>query len=242
MLFPNPQFSVRFSHKLSTCVLRENLPSRLSSELRVTRHQTHALFAFYVQISLLTPNLLMCVGGCVCVLLLLMLLLCMCAPVCVRGWVLTWTHEPMWQKNPLLYPVNLCVRNPNHTVWLWSLSPWIPGSVLANLSLADLTGINQGSTCQDLLCWSNGSQSSAPRLYLCSIVSKALKNWVDFSKAPNQCEAFYNMCRTPRVKMVMCWFHVHRSCRESQEEGSGGGGSTEPLGCLTLSKLSVSGL
>lgn len=187
----------------------------------------------------------MCVGGCVCVLLLLMLLLlCMCAPVCARGargWVLTWTHEPMWQKTPLLYPVNLCVRNPNHTVWLWSLSPWIPGSVLANLSLADLTGISQGSTCQDLLCWSNGSQSLTPRLYLWSIVSKALKNRVDFSKAPNQCEAFYNMCWAPEWRW---WFADSMSTDHvmSHKRKGVGGGSTRPLGCLTLSKLSVSGL
>lgn len=171
----------------------------------------------------------MCVGGCVCVLLLLMLLLCMCAPVCARGWVLTWTHKPMWQKTPLLYPVNLCVRNPNHTVWLWSLSPWIPGSVLANLSLADLTGISQGSTCQDLLCWSNGSQSLTPRLYLWSIVSKALKNRVDFSKAPNQCEAFYNMCRDGDLLIpcpqIMSWV------TRGREWGGGAPGPLDALHC-----------
>lgn len=151
MLSSNPQFSIWFSHKLPTCLLREILTSSLKSELRGTGPQNIKLipFAFYVQTSLLTLNLLVCVGVC----------------ACGGGHNRTVSDLYPWIHVAKELPFALCELVCCRILAVLSdsgacLSGFRASCLLISPSV-DLTEINQWSTCQDLLCWTNSSQPLA---------------------------------------------------------------------------------
>lgn len=103
----------------------------------------------------------------------------------------------------------------------------------------DLTGINQWSTCQDLLCWTNSFQPLAlslsgplsPELWRTGLIFQrphiSVKPLLHVQNSQSEDDNVWIPC-----PQIMSWV----------TRGRGMAGSTEPHGCHTSPELSMSGL